>query len=490
MKKQKQNFDTMFWAGNEIKNAIKVIEAVFSYASLDHYKQIVNNAVLYAQKPEVYNKHEPCELFRCYAILRSFYRACAKLESKNKKKKEFQIHTTCKSILHQASLSEVEYDNPIIVFKKALTENAVKDYECFFASMVEMALSHHQLDYEPNWFNYYLHTVKMLDASQLLLESNNQKVKIKKKAVEVQTQLPQIHKNLLLVSSRNNHNETITNEPIIGEEKDQNQKCITEIITATVHTYGIYCFGEKQIQEIISGVHSETKLSKITHYYVMAIVKNLPSNAMTDIAYHIKEKSNGKTTVTLLLHTLTDLRRNKTNKHYFFQKIVFEGTTWYENWQETVPLNLAEANQKDLNEIKEYWYNRKVLTDGFMEAATAIADQNLPGLQISLWHQAVEKLCLGLIHTFLQYRPQHYALGYLFELCELFTSTASHLFPQKNKEEIMLLKPLFRPITDLRNLKLKMNNKTHLALIEQRCQLFHQHAATIVEQELKLLNSP
>lgn len=219
MKKQKQNFDTMFWAGYEIKNAIKVIEAVFSYASLDHYKQIVNNAVLYAQKPEVYNKHEPCELFRCYAILRSFYRACAKLESKNKKKKEFQIHTTCKSILHQTSLSKVEYDNPIIVFKKTLTENAVKDYECFFASMVEMALSHHQLDYEPNWFNYYLHTVKMLDASQLLLESNTPKVKIKKQAVEVQTQLPQIHKNLLLVSSRNNHNETITNEPINRREE-------------------------------------------------------------------------------------------------------------------------------------------------------------------------------------------------------------------------------------------------------------------------------
>lgn len=268
MKKQRQTFETMFWAVYEIKNAIKVLEAVFTYASLVHYKQIVNDTILYSQKEQVYDKLEPCELFRCHAILRSFFRACAIVESNSNKKNIFKFHTPCKSILHQASLSDEEYHNPFQVFKNALTENSVEEYESFFALMVEMGLSRHQLNDHFDWFNYYLHTVKMLDAAQLLKERGIQKNKIKKQTVEAAAQEPQVNINASLVSGINSISETTMSEPLIGEEKEQFQKSITEVITATLHTYGIFCFWEKQMEETIAGVYSQTKQFKTTHYYI------------------------------------------------------------------------------------------------------------------------------------------------------------------------------------------------------------------------------
>jgi hypothetical protein len=35
------SFESIFWAANEIKNSSKVLEAIFDFANLDRYKEIV-----------------------------------------------------------------------------------------------------------------------------------------------------------------------------------------------------------------------------------------------------------------------------------------------------------------------------------------------------------------------------------------------------------------------------------------------------------------
>ncbi|WP_432671143.1 hypothetical protein [Flavobacterium sp. SM2513] len=494
MKKQVINYETNSWACYEIKNLFEVLEAFMTYAHIDHYKQMLSDAVLYAQKNEVYNKEEPGQLFMCHAVLRSFFRACSKLESMSKKWKVQQTNTECKSVLHQASLNEEEYNNPFMVFKNAFAENSVKDYEYFFSTMVEMALSHHQLDYDPDLFNFYIHTVKMLDASQLIRERGLEKSKKETAPAEV------VQQETNPVGEEDNETNTTDCNPVnqseplpehqeAEAEPQNNQNQITTIITKTLSTCGIYCFGERKTNKAHESLYSERKESTTTLYYLLVIVPTMPQNIIADLAFLINTQTKGRCTATLLIHTLRDLRRDKTKQASFFQKIVFEGVTWFENWQNTPPLKLDSVAKRKCKEIESYWMDRKMIVDGWRDAAVALDSNDAEMLKITFLHQTVEQLCLGLIHTFLGYRPHHFALGYLLELCDLFTPIASELFPRKTKQELAFLKPLFRSINDRRHFKTIGKTTPQLPLLEERCTAFYEQATRGVDTELQRLKS-
>lgn len=477
MKKQVINYETNSWLGKEIENPFEVLKAFLTYAHINYYKEMLSDAVLYAQKNEVYNKEEPGELFMCHAVLRSFFRACSKLESKSKKWQVLQSQANCNSILHQASLNEEEYNNPFTVFKNAFAENSVKEYEYFCSLMVEMALSHHQLDYDPDIFTFYIHTVKMLDAAQLIRERGLEKSKKETTHADVVQQ------------ETNEIGEIDTKVVTVGSNNDDDKNQITTIITTTLSTCGIYCFGERKTKEAQKSVYFETKQKNATHYYLLLLVPTMPQNVTADLAFLIKTQTRGHCTATLLIHTVKDLRRDKTKQASFFQKIVFEGVTWFENWEQTPPLKLSSVSKKKCKEIESYWLDRKIIVDGWMDAAVALDPDDAEILKITFLHQTVEQLCLGLIHTFLGYRPHHFALGYLFELCDLFTPIASELFPRKTKQELTFLKPLLRSINDMRHFKTLDKSTPQLPLLEERCTAFYEQSVLAIETELQRLKS-
>lgn len=494
MKKQEITYETKFWAGYEITNPFDVLKAFITYAHIDHYKQMLSDAVLYAQRHEVYNKEEPSQLFMCYAIFRSFFRACSKLEGKSKKWKIQQANSDCKSVLHRASLNEEEYYNPFTVFKNAFAENSLKDYEYFFSTMVEMALSRHQLDYDPDLFTNYIHIVKMLDATQLIRERGLEKSKkeITQDDVMLEEVNPVGEDDNKIITEENTSNQEDQTEPKpehqeLEEEPQNNQNQITTIITTTIAAYGIYCFGERKTKEAQKSVYSETKQKNATHYYVLVIVPTMPQNITADLAFLIKTQTKGLCTATLLIHTLKDLRRDKSKQASFFQQVVFEGVTWFEDWSKTTPLNLASASKKELKKIEKYWLDRKIIVYGLINSAKALGPNDAEILKITFLHQTVEQLCLGLIHTFLGYRPNHFALGYLFDLCDLFTPIASELFPRKTQEELTILKPLFSSINDLRHFKIVGRSIPQLPLIEERCTEFYKQAVQVIKIEIEQL---
>lgn len=495
MKKQEITYETKFWVGYEIKNSFEVLDAFIDRARIDYYKQILSQAVLFTQKQEVYNKEEPGQLFMCHSVLRSFLRACSRLQVKSKKWKVMQTNSDCKSVLHQASMNKEEYQNPFIVFHNAFTENSLHELENKLAEIVYLALLPQQVDYNTDLSTAYIHIVKLLDAAQLMRERGLEKSKKQITPAAVMQQ----ESNLL----REQDNKTITisgsgdedkmpmesqSEVSAVEEEPQNdQNQITTIITATIAAYGIYCFGERKTKEAQKSVYSETKQTNATHYYVLVIVPTMPQNITADLAFLIKTQTKGRCTATLLIHTLKDLRRDKSKQALFFQKIVFEGVTWFEDWSKTTPLNLGSASKREFKKIERYWLDRKIIVDGLINSATALDPDDAEILKITFLHQTVEQLCLGLIHTFLGYRPHHFALSYLFDLCDLFTSITSDLFPRKTQEELTILKPLFSSINDLRHFKTVGRSIPQLPLIEERCMAFYEQAVQVVEIEIKRL---
>lgn len=497
MKKQVINYETNSWLGKEIENPLEVIAAFFQHAEIDHYKKTLSEAFFYMNKDHGKQEFPPGQLFMCYLAVRSLLRAAVSLQQNSKKWKLKNRNLKSNSELHKGSLMAAEYKDPFVVFRNAFAEKSVQEFEFFICEIVEMALANYVSHFDADMITYFIHVVKILDAAQVLQEVGVQKIgKKERKACQgltISTEEKVIASSevplIVSLSNQENYSEPQLEAPAVEVEQQEDKNQITTIITTTLSTCGIYCFGERKTKDAQKSVYSETKQTNATHYYLLVIVPTMPQNVMADLAFLIKTQTRGRCTATLLIHTLRDLRRDKTKQASFFQKIVFEAVTWFENWEEIPPLKLASVSKKKCKEIESYWLDRKIIVDGWMDATIKLNPNDADILKITFLHQTVEQLCLGLIHTFLGYRPHHFALGYLIELCDLFTPIASELFPRKTKQELAFLKPLLRSINDMRHFKTMGKSTPQLPLLEERCTAFYEQAVLAVETELERLKS-
>ncbi|OXA84297.1 hypothetical protein, partial [Flavobacterium hercynium] len=168
--------ETNFWAHHELENPFEVVDAFLGCESLAFYKQTLSEIVFYRSKDEVYQKECPGDVFFCYTAIRSFIRACWSLQHKSKKWKVTALAQN-RSILSQASLTAEEYNNPFLVFENAFAEHSLADFEFFLCEIIHLSLRPTIVEFDSDLLTPYIHVIKMLDASQLLLESQVEKIK-------------------------------------------------------------------------------------------------------------------------------------------------------------------------------------------------------------------------------------------------------------------------------------------------------------------------
>jgi hypothetical protein len=110
-------------------------------------------------------------------------------------------------------------------------------------------------------------------------------------------------------------------------------------------------------------------------------------------------------------------------------------------------------------------------------------------IQESMLNIAVEQICLGLIDVFLGYQPNHFSLAFLFDICEIFTSLTSEIFPRTTEEDKKLFDLLKMHPSSLRWANLKTSSFLNTELLEKRCNLFYERACGLVESELERLEN-
>ena len=174
MKKNKVSLETNFWAGFVAGNPFKAVDAFFTFARLDYYKQNLTEMVIYSYKTKVYKEDNPSDVFVFYTAIFSFLKVCYCLQEKSKKwkvKKSLRSET----VFYFTSLTKEEYDNPFIVFQKAFEEKTLKEFEFFLCLIVELSLSPYAEDPETDLTTPYIHLIKMLDAVELIRERGVEK---------------------------------------------------------------------------------------------------------------------------------------------------------------------------------------------------------------------------------------------------------------------------------------------------------------------------
>jgi hypothetical protein len=176
MKKNKISFGTHFWAAYEATNSFEVVDAFFDFAHLDYYKHTLSEVVIYSNRRKIYKQDCPGEIFVFYTALSSFLKACYCLKGKGKKWKT-KGSADYESVLHLASLTKKEYENPFLVFQKAFAQKTLEEFEFFLCETLELSLSPFAEEFDYDQMAPYIHLVKMLDAAQLIRQRGVEKIK-------------------------------------------------------------------------------------------------------------------------------------------------------------------------------------------------------------------------------------------------------------------------------------------------------------------------
>lgn len=268
--------------------------------------------------------------------------------------------------------------------------------------------------------------------------------------------------------------------------ENEGLQAISKIIVESISTSSIYCFGEKKniqavqnpFQEFISGQKEHT------HFYLMVLTDEYVINAVADISDIIKNKTENRYTVTLLLYKAKYGHYLSPNQRYFYHQVLTKGYKVYE--RENTPLNISfdETPKRKIDSIKFYWENRKKIAESFLKSENQIDYMDTGFVQDSMMHTAVEQICLGLINVFLGYYPDHFSMGYLFDICEIFTPLTSDMFPRATSEDKRLFELLKTNPNSLRWAKVKESCLIDTELMDKRCCLFYEKATEIAEAEL------
>ena len=174
MKKNKTDFETQLWADNRKRSGLQLMETFFQVNDLAASKNRLNNIMNFAVQRNNWIKEDPSVIFHFRQSIQLFVRAGYLITLKEKK---WAIHTQLEDVspLLLSLLSEKEYQNPLLVFKKAFREYSIKEFDYFISGMVYFSLGAYRNMPERNIINPYIHLTKMLDAAYLIIERRGKK---------------------------------------------------------------------------------------------------------------------------------------------------------------------------------------------------------------------------------------------------------------------------------------------------------------------------
>ncbi|WP_294296188.1 hypothetical protein [uncultured Chryseobacterium sp.] len=176
MKKKKTDLESRFWSGRSNLSPVSLLEAFFQFHDLATAKERLNCIMAHAVQGKVRISEDPSVIFHFHQSMRSFILAGYGLRKKSGK---WLVNTLSGqgSALELGSLSEEEYRDPVLVFRKAFQEYRPAQFLDFLADVVYFSLGTFNNVPEGNIVGPYLHLCKMLDAAGLIVERRAQEGK-------------------------------------------------------------------------------------------------------------------------------------------------------------------------------------------------------------------------------------------------------------------------------------------------------------------------
>jgi hypothetical protein len=164
MKKKKINFESRFWSGRSTPSPVALWVLFFEFHDLATAKERLNLIMQYAVQGKTRIPEDPSVVFHFHQSLRSFIRAGWCLRKKSGKWVGEVVLGSGNPLMY-GSLSEEQYRDPVLVFRKAFKAYRPEEFEEFLSDIVYFSPGAFNNVPERNIVGPYLHLVKMLDAA-------------------------------------------------------------------------------------------------------------------------------------------------------------------------------------------------------------------------------------------------------------------------------------------------------------------------------------
>lgn len=174
MKKTGTDFESQYWAVSKKQSGLQLMETYFQLNDLAVSKERLNSIMSCAVRRNIWINEDPAVIFQFQQSMRSLVHACYLIMLKDRK---WTVNTQMGDVspLLLGLLSEKEYRNPLLVFKKAFREYSIREFDYFLSGMVYFSLGVYDNLPERNLVIPYIHLIKMLDAAYLILERREKK---------------------------------------------------------------------------------------------------------------------------------------------------------------------------------------------------------------------------------------------------------------------------------------------------------------------------
>ncbi|OOG67093.1 hypothetical protein [Flavobacterium sp. A45] len=273
------------------------------------------------------------------------------------------------------------------------------------------------------------------------------------------------------------------------EFSQQNE--LKKVITGHIKTSAIYRFGRNAtIYSSSRKIYPDKELQKEhSHLYLLVFVHETKENAGSDINDKIKAKTQGALTATVLIHHVQSLKDLCQDQQFFFWQIMKNAELLFQDINKPPYLNISETPKRNLKSTSHYiaWRSNNIDTIWgwvYNDDDASSSDE----VKMSALHQIVEQICLSLIRVFIGYTPNHFALEYLFNLCEYFTTITSDFFPRHTQEDKNIFKLLKQQPNTLRFSKANDVDYLYYQVVEERCGNFKKQAEILIQNEINRQN--
>ncbi|HEY1194997.1 hypothetical protein [Flavobacterium sp.] len=262
---------------------------------------------------------------------------------------------------------------------------------------------------------------------------------------------------------------------------------IYRVISQNIDPIGIYCFAEKKSSYTFNEPFQKpVQKEKHVHLYLLIIAEEFEDNIGNDLTDKIKSRSKGLITVTILMHSLRNIVKLYGDQQLFLCNIIKTSQALFIDPEKHPKIDI-NSGMRHVKSTTLYAGDRSSVSASIWDLIYNNDQYFSYEVRMSCLHQIVEQTCLSLIRVFLGYTPNHFSLGYLFELCEYFTTLTSDYFPRNSRDEKNMFRLLKKNPNTLRFSRRNSSDYLCYQLMEDRCRDFMKEAEAMIQKELERL---
>lgn len=281
---------------------------------------------------------------------------------------------------------------------------------------------------------------------------------------------------------------TSSNPPTV----ENTLKSIIEKISLHKGAKRIYCFGKRthEVGRRLFINDNGNELNTHVHYDLLVVTEENIEQELYDLQGQINSNNDLSYTVLLLVHRIGDVKKYLSEGNRFFSLALTRGELVHSDnygstdWElKSCPENLG----KDivLNKFTIHWHNRYWNAKGLIDASMNIMDYDCCAIQILMYHQAVEQICLGLMYSFLDYNPVRRNLSHLFDVCCSFMTFPDVAFPRRTDEDLKLFNILVESFNQIRYKGYFDFSDEVVTILGKRCENLLEMANNAVKNHLE-----